>query len=312
MIDFRDKLKQNPFILAPMDMVTDICFRELAEECGASFSVTELTSIESLIRGHSPEYRTSRGKLKFNVVQIFGNDLESFKIAAKMLDKDLDCDVIDINFGCPSTSVTGNNAGSILLKDPENVYEIVKTVVENTSKPVTAKIRLGYTSLTYLDIAKEIERAGASLLTVHGRTAKQKYSGEANWDAIKEIYEAVSIPVIGNGDVRNPEIDVEKIGVFCDGLMIGRAAIGNPFIFTEFLEYYKNKKLMGWDRRVVQKDLFKTYLKKLENYDFSTKNIKIQTQSMWFMKGISGAKNLRSRIAQEKDIDVILKYVDEF
>ena len=250
--------------------------------------------------------------LKFNVVQIFGSKLDSFAKASKMLDEDLDCDVIDINFGCPSSSVTSSNSGSILLKDPDNVYDIVKTVVDNTSKPVTAKIRLGYTMMTYLEIAREIERAGASLITVHGRTAKQKYSGVANWDAIKEIYESVNIPVVGNGDVRNPEVDVEKIGVYCDALMIGRAAIGNPFIFTEFLEYYNNKKLMGFDRRKKQKELFKEYLKKLSCVEFNNSDVKIQTQSMCFMKGISGAKNLRSRIAQEKDVDVILKDIDEF
>jgi len=311
-MNLRELIKKNPFILAPMDMVTDICFREIAEECGAGFSVTELTSIESLIRGKVPSYRITKGKLKINVVQIFGSDLKSFEKATKILDKDKNCDIIDMNFGCPSTSVTGNNSGSILLKDPENVYEIVNTVVKNTTKPVTAKIRLGYTSMTYIEIAKQIERAGASLITVHGRTAKQKYSGVANWDAIKEIYEAVNIPVIGNGDVKSPEIDIKKIGDYCDGLMIGRAAIGNPYIFTEFQKFYKEKKILEFDKKTIQKELFKKYLEKLNNYDFYNKNIKIQTQAMWFMKGIYGTKELRTKIAQEKNIDIILKYVDEF
>ena len=230
-------LKEKPFMLAPMDEVTDIGFRKLCEDFGSAWTTTELTNVRSIIaRGCSPT-RYERGFLKTNVIQLFGREPIDFLNAAKVVEKEADW--FDVNFGCPSTKVTGANCGSMLLKDPKNVYEIVKILVDNIDKPITAKIRLGYKEENYLEIAKKIERAGASSLCVHGRTAKQKYSGRANWDAIKEIYEVLKIPVIGNGDVFCVE-DVDKyLFKYCDGIMIGRAAIGNPLIFKEFLEYYK-------------------------------------------------------------------------
>lgn len=239
---FLTKLKKKPFILAPMDEVTDLGFRKLCEELGSCWTTTELTNVKSILANGCSPSRYEKGFLKTNVIQLFGNDANDFLLAAKKIEKQADW--FDVNFGCPSTKVCGSNCGSILLKDPKNVYDIIKILVDNFDKPITAKIRLGYEKTNYLEIAKQIEKAGASCIAVHGRTAKQKYSGVADWEAIKNIYNELKIPVIGNGDIKNVE-DIEKyLNKYCDGLMIGRAAIGNPIIFEEFMNYYlKNNKL---------------------------------------------------------------------
>lgn len=303
-------IKENPFVLAPMDDVTDIGFRELAQDCGASFSTTELTSVDALVRDKVPFSRYQKGNLKHNAVQLFGSHPDVFTQAAeKVYDQ---ADSIDVNFGCPSATVTKNCSGSMLLKDPKNVGAIVSKLVKHLDKPVTAKIRLGYKKMTYLDVAKEVEDAGAHLLTVHGRTAEQRYAGKANWDAIKDMYQELSIPLIGNGDVRE-EKDIDTyLSSHCDALMIGRAAIGNPMLFKQFSYYHKHKEVLDFDRKTVQKELFIKYLEKLSNYEIHKLNIKVQRQGMYFMKGIEGAKELRKKIMSLKDVDQIIEAVKEF
>lgn len=306
----KELIKKNPFVLAPMDDVTDIAFRKLCEEKGASYSTTELTSVDALIRDKVPKTRYQRGDLKYNQVQLFGREASLFVEAARVVEEEADS--IDVNFGCPSATVTGNEGGSFLLKDPKNVGVIIEKLVKNIDKPISAKIRLGYKKVTYLDVAKEIEDAGAELLAVHGRTAEQKYSGQANWNAIREIYERVKIPVTGNGDIRKEE-DIDKyLGSHADALMIGRAAIGNPMIFEQFNHYLKKKEKHEFDRKKVQKELFVRYLKGLHEYEFKNYNIKIQKQAMWFMKGIEGARDLRREIMQLKDPKEIIRKVEEF
>ena len=200
-------IKKNPFILSPMDDVTDIAFRELACENGASYSVSELTSVDAFVRGKIFKSRYERGNLKVNSVQLFGSKPETFVEAAKILGDE--ADIIDINFGCPSANVNANDSGAILLKDPKNVGKIVGALVKNINKPITAKIRLGYEKMSYMDVAREVEDAGAEVLAIHGRTGKQKYTGRANWDAIKEVHDNVNIPIIGNGDVSS-EDDIDN------------------------------------------------------------------------------------------------------
>lgn len=303
-------IQKNPFVLAPMDDVTDIAFRELCEEQGASYSTTELTSVDALIRDKVFKSRYERGNLKVNSVQLFGSKPEIFIQAANKVENE--ADIIDVNFGCPSACVTANDAGSMLLKDPKNVGKIIEKLVKNTNKPITAKIRLGYKKTTYKEVAKEIEDAGAQVLAVHGRTAEQKYSGKANWDAIKEIWENSKIPIIGNGDIKEEE-DIDKYQKkYADALMIGRAAIGNPFIFQRFNYYQKHKKKLEYDIKQTQKKLFKEYISKLEGRTFRSLNVKVSRQATWFTKGIEGAKQLREKLVHERDIEKIKKIIDDF
>ncbi len=303
-------IKQNPFVLAPMDDVTDIAFRELCEQTGAAYSTTELTSIDALIRDKVFKSRYEKGNLKTNSVQLFGSNPDTFVKAAKYVQNE--ADIIDVNFGCPSATVTKNDAGSSLLKDPKNVSKIISNLVNEIDNPITAKIRLGYEKTNALEIAKEIEDAGAELIAVHGRTAKQKYTGKANWEEIEKIYSNLNIPVIGNGDVSKEEDIDDKLHSKCDALMIGRAAIGNPFIFQRFNYYNKNKKKLEFDPKQKQKELFSEYLKKLDGREFANINLKISRQAMWFFKGIEGARELRTKLVHERDIEKIKEIIKKF
>ena len=313
MINLKKHIKKNPFILAPMDDVTDIAFRELCEEKGASYSTTELISVDALIREKVFKSRYERGNLKLNSVQLFGSKPEIFTKAANfILD---DADIVDVNFGCPSPNVTNQFAGACLLKDPKNVGEIISKLSKEIEKPITAKIRLGYSKTNHIEIAKEIENSGAELIAVHGRTAKQKYSGKADWGAISDIYEKINIPLVGNGDIKEEE-DINKyLNSHCDALMIGRGAIGNPLLFERFNYYLKNNKKLEFneiEKKEIQKNLLKDYIQKLEGRDFYNLNLKIQRQSMWFLKGIEGSRDFRTKISQEKDINKIFEEIDKF
>ncbi|MFW6285603.1 MAG: tRNA dihydrouridine synthase [Nanoarchaeota archaeon] len=310
-INLKKQIKKNPFILAPMDNVTDIGFRQLCEKHHASYTCSELTSVEALIREKVPKYRYQRGNLKINCVQLFGSNYKNFSKALDIIDDQTD--IIDVNFGCPSTTLHKNNSGAILLKDPQNVSKIIQNLVDHTNKPVTAKIRLGYNKTNYLEVAKQIEDAGANLITLHARTAKQRYSGKANWDAIKKLYKTSNIPIVGNGDIKD-ENDIDKyLNKYSDALMLGRSAIGNPIIFKRFYNYYKTgQKLKIKDIKENQKKLFIQYLKEIENKQFYKKDIKIASQAMWFMKGIKGAKELRINIMQIKDSQKIINQIHNF
>lgn len=318
-------LKEKPFILAPMDEVTDIGFRTLCEELGSSYTTTELTSVDALVRDKVNPSRYVKENLKINSIQLFGHNPQTFVDAAKHIEHE--ADFFDINFGCPSACVNANDSGAILLKDPKNVGSIVEKMVKELDKPVTAKIRLGYEKTTYLDVAKEVEDAGAEVLAVHGRTAKQKYSGFANWDAIQEIYEKTDIFLVGNGDVKEVSQIDSYLNSHCDALMIGRGAIGNPKLFQDFNEYLNNKdsyikeqeKLKELDReerdslrKQQQKELFLKYLEHLKGITLARETYRLQHQAMYFFKGIKGVKELRMNLMKIKTLDEVMKLVEEF
>lgn len=318
-------LKQNPTLLAPMDEVTDIGFRTLCEEEGSAYATTELTSVDALVRDRVFESRYKKENLKTNSIQLFGHNPQTFVEAAQKI-KD-EADFFDINFGCPSACVNKNDSGAMLLKDPKNVGEIVSKMVKKVDRPISAKIRLGYEKTTYLDVAREVEDAGADILAVHGRTAKQKYTGLANWDAIKEIYDNTNIFLVGNGDITNPRQIDECLNSHADALMIGRGAIGNPKLFRDFVEYRDNKqqylkeqeKLKEIDReerdkirKKEQKAYFLRYLNHLKNIKLQKEVYRIQHQAMYFFKGISGARELRQKLQHVKTIDEVMRVVEEF
>lgn len=230
------KLKSD-IILAPMAGFTDVGFRRLASQYGAGLTVTEMVSAKGLCFGNkntSILLETSNEESPV-AVQIFGSEPEFIAKAVKhQLIKKFD--IIDINMGCPVPKIIKNGEGSAILKDIGKVYEIIRAGVENTDIPITVKIRLGFdeNSINAVNIAKTAEKAGASAITVHGRTREQMYSGKADWNKIKEVKAKVTIPVIANGDIAT-YIDYIKVKEItnCDGVMVGRGALGKPFIFSE-------------------------------------------------------------------------------
>ena len=310
---------KNNVVMAPMAGISNSAYRTIIKEMGAGLIVAEMVSDKAITYGNKKTidmlYMTDFERPIAQ--QIFGSDINSFVSAAKFIENKMKPDIIDINMGCPVPKVAVSaQAGSALLKDPDKVYEIVKAVVNNVSVPVTVKIRSGWDSKTInaVEIAKVVEKAGASLITVHGRTRAQGYSGKVDLDIIKKVKENVSIPVIGNGDIKSCYdakymIDYTK----CDAVMIGRGILGNPWLIKECVDYLEN----GIPPKEVTIEEKFNMIKRHMDLLLSTKNEKVallemRTHIAYYLKGIPGTKELKQKIFKTKTKKEIIDLLDDF
>lgn len=299
---------ENNVFLAPMAGITDRPFRIICKEYGAGLVCTEMVSSKGLF------YKDSKTDLLLNTkdekrpiaVQIFGNDIEAMKYAAEYVSNF--ADIVDINMGCPAPKVVKNGDGSKLLLNLDLVENIVSEVVKSAKVPVTVKIRKGWDSNTIVavEVAKRIEKAGAAAITIHGRTRDEFYSGIADWDIIKQVKKSVNIPVIGNGDIKSKE-DAIKMFEYTDvdGIMVGRASLGNPWIFKEIIS---NKKI-----NISNKEKLDIILKhislEIEEKGEITAVKEMRKHVSWYMKNCKDASKFRdvvNRIDNREELEKCL------
>ena len=301
--------------LAPMAGVSDPALRLQCKQMGAGLVVTEFTNIHSIIAKEKQlkenkktiqeflEYSENERPLS---VQLFGSDLNALEKAAKIVEPFFD--IIDYNMGCPAPHITQQMAGGVLLQESNLTKQIFTTLVNAVKKPVTLKIRLGITEASrylFKDIAQIAEDEGIEMITLHPRTVSQGYSGDADWKMIKELKEISKIPIVGNGDITTPEDAKTMIDeTNCDYVMVGRGAMGNPFIFEQINDYLNTGTYKDYSFK-AKLDSFFEYLQITKNYKIKFANIK--GQAMRFTKGISGGTKIRSKITFTKNVEELEK-----
>ena len=305
----------NPYILAPMAGVTDRPFRLLCKEQGAGLLCMEMISAKAL------QYKNKNTKALLSIdpgefpvsLQLFGSDPGIISEQAKVIEE-LPFQILDINMGCPVPKVVKNGEGSALMNNPKLVYEIVYQTARAIKKPVTVKIRKGFDEnhVNAVEIARIIEEAGGAAVAVHGRTREQYYSGKADWDIIRQVKEAVSIPVIGNGDVTSGESAVkmrEETG--CDGIMIGRGAQGNPWIFRDLLEYDRTGQMPPRPNARELREMMLRHARLQIEFKGDYLGIReMRKHVAWYTKGLKGSSKLRdeiNRVESYEELEALLE-----
>jgi nifR3 family TIM-barrel protein len=309
----------NRIVFAPMAGISNISYRKIIKEMGAGLIYSEMISNMGIVYNNKKTIDLLRidDEERPIAIQIFGSDIDSFVKAAKYVEENIHPDIIDINMGCPVPKVAlRSQAGSALLKDPDKIYDIVKAVVDNTHTPISVKIRSGWDEnhINAVEVGKKIEKAGASLICLHARTRSQGYSGNADWNIIKELKQNVKIPVIGNGDIKTVE-DAKRMldETNCDAIMIGRASLGNPWFIKECLEYVENNKIIEKPTYQDRLNMIIRHFNLLkENTSLKQALLEIRTHALWYIKYLPNSKEYKNKLNQVKSEEELYSIIKEY
>ncbi|MDD3126359.1 MAG: tRNA dihydrouridine synthase DusB [Candidatus Izemoplasmatales bacterium] len=308
----------NQIVMAPMAGVTNQAFRHIAKRFGAGLLYSEMVSDKGL------DYKNKKTLDMLEIdstehpiaMQVFGSDIVTMVEAAKWIDQHTTADIIDINMGCPVSKVIKNDAGSKLLQQPKKVFEIVYAIVHAVKKPVTIKIRSGWDNdhINAVEIALQAEAAGASAIAVHGRTRTQMYSGKADWEIIRQVKNAVKIPVIGNGDITSPELAKQMLdNTGCDAVMLGRGTLGNPWLIKQSIDYletgtYENEILLAEKQRQILEHLQNLAELKCEKIAV----LEMRTHASWYIKGLHNSGQIKDKINRAKTIEDLRQIINDY
>ena len=307
---------KNRIVLAPMAGICNNAFRKIIKDMGCGLIYAEMVSDKAIF------YNSKKTKDMLYmeeierpiVQQIFGSDVETFVTASKLVYETMKPDIIDINMGCPVPKVAVKaQAGSALLKNPEKIKEIVKAVVESVSVPVTVKIRSGWDSehINAVEVAKICEEAGASAITVHGRTRSQGYSGKVSYDIIKKVKESVSIPVIGNGDIVDIDSAKRMFDTGCDAIMIGRGCLGNPWLIRKLVKYFDEGVILDdptYEERIEMCFKHMDYLQKIKCEKVCV--LEMRSHIAWYLKGMPKASKYKQEIMKVQTVEEVKKLLN--
>ncbi len=317
-MDFKRHLTKNPVVVAPMAGISNKAFRLLAQEMGAGLVYTEMISDKGLKYGSVRTRRMTEilPEEENVVLQLFGADEEALAYATEYVDKHTRAVAIDLNLGCPVPKVVKNNGGVSLMRHPEQVGRLISLMCERTDLPITVKMRSGWdeANKNAVEIARVSEAAGVSLIAVHGRTRTQMYRGEVDLDIIRAVKEAVEVPVLANGDVKTPEDALDMMDVTgCDGVMVGRALLGNPWLIrqcNDYLCYGRYDESPSVEERVEMAKRHAALLAK--HYGERRAALEMRSQAPWYLKGLPDSSQARKALSRADSRETMSAILDDY